>query len=385
MIDLPMHLEPWQDVFHIGPGTLAGRYLRHWWHPVAVAKDVPVGRAKPVRTLGEELTLYRGEDGTPHLVAFRCAHRGTQLSTGWVEGDNIRCFYHGWVYGPDGQCVEQPAEPEPFCSRIKIKSYPVQEYVGLIFAYLGEGEPPELPRYPELEADGILRAGVYTWPCTYFSSLENGVDHAHGAFVHGEVRKEVGWFGVPMVTAEEVDWGIKHVGTRPDGGQRVVCHQWPNLNQRKGGPPRGFPDAPWTDAIAWRVPVDDTHVSSFGVNLIHLTGADAEQYLASSSADESIPSPRAIEVAEAALRGEERAWEATGRIASNVQDYTAQVGQGAIPDRTIEHMGRSDVGVILLRRIWERELRALAEGRPLKEWTQREGVEPTTGLAVVGS
>jgi 5,5'-dehydrodivanillate O-demethylase oxygenase subunit len=66
-----------------------------------------------------------------------------------------------------------------------------------------------------------------------------------------------------------------------------------------------------------------------------------------------------------------------------VQDYTAQVGQGAIPDRTIEHMGRSDVGVILLRRIWERELRALAEDRPLKQWTQREDVEATTGLAVV--
>src|SRR6185503_6454779 len=182
MIDLPMRLEPWQDVFHIGPGTLAGRYLRRWWHPIAVAKDVPAGRTKPVRSFGEELTLYRGEDGTPHLVAFRCAHRGTQLSTGWVEGDNIRCFYHGWVYGPDGQCVEQPAEPEPFCSRIKIKSYPVQEYVGLIFAYLGEGKPPELPRYPELEETGILQAGVYTWPCSYFSSLENGVDHVHGAF-----------------------------------------------------------------------------------------------------------------------------------------------------------------------------------------------------------
>jgi 5,5'-dehydrodivanillate O-demethylase len=383
MTDLPMRREPWQDVFHIGPGTLAGRYLRRWWHPVAVAKDVPPGRAKPVRSFGEDLTVYRGEDGTPHLVAFRCAHRGTQLSTGWVEGDNIRCFYHGWVYGPDGQCVEQPAEPEPFCSRIKIKSYPVQEYVGLIFAYLGEGEAPELPRYPEFEGEGILQAGVYTWPCSYFNSLENGVDHVHGAFVHGEIRKEVGWFGIPQVTAEEVDWGIMHVGTRPDGGQRVVCHQWPNINQRKSGPPRGFPGTPWSEAIAWRVPVDDTHISSFGVNLIHLTGADAAQYLASSSANEGIPSPRAVDVAAAVLRGEERVQDVTGRIATNVQDYTAQVGQGAIPDRTIEHLGRSDVGVILLRRIWERELRALADGRPLKEWTQRQGVAPTTGLAAV--
>jgi 5,5'-dehydrodivanillate O-demethylase len=383
MTDLPMHLEPWQDVFHIGPGALAGRYLRRWWHPVAVAKDVPAGRAKPVRTFGEDLTLYRGESGEPHLVAFRCAHRGTQLSTGWVEGENIRCFYHGWVYDQNGQCVEQPAEPEPFCNRIMIKSYPVREYVGLIFAYLGEGEPPEFVRYPELEGEGILDAGVYTWPCSYFSSLENGVDHVHGAFVHGEIRKEVGWFGVPQVTAEESDWGIIHVGTRPDGGQRVVCHQWPNINQRKSGPPRGFPGTPWSEAIAWRVPVDDTHVSSFGVNLIHLTGADAERYLAERA--KGRPTVRAVDVGAAVLRGEERVHDVTDpRLATNVQDYTAQVGQGAIPDRTIEHLGRSDVGVMMLRRIWERELRALAEGRPLKEWTQRQGVEPTSGLVEVG-
>src|SRR5207253_760756 len=108
--------EEWLDVAHVGPNTLAGRYLRRFWHPVYLARDLPPGRAKPVRIMGEDFTLYRGEGGTAHAVAFRCAHRGTQLSTGWVEGDEIRCFYHGWKYGPDGQCAEQPAEPEPFCN-----------------------------------------------------------------------------------------------------------------------------------------------------------------------------------------------------------------------------------------------------------------------------
>src|SRR6266516_7652178 len=135
------------DFVHTGPGTLAGRYLRMFWQPVHLAEDLKPGRAVPIRIMSEEFTLYRGENG-PHLLAFRCAHRGTQLSTGWVEGDEIRCFYHGWKYDGSGQCVEQPAEPEPFCQRIKIKSYPLQEYLGLIFAYLGEGEPPPLPRYP---------------------------------------------------------------------------------------------------------------------------------------------------------------------------------------------------------------------------------------------
>ena len=53
-----------------------------------------------------------------------------------------------------------------------------------------------------------------------------------------------------------------------------------------------------------------------------------------------------------------------------VEDYVVQVGQGIIPDRTDERLGRVDVGVILLRKLWERELRALAEDRLLKQWTR---------------
>src|SRR5437588_1839144 len=137
-----------EEMLRTGPGTLAGRYLRLFWTPVYRAQDLEAGRAKPIRILGEDLTLYRGESGDSHVVAFRCAHRGTQLSTGWVEGDNLRCFYHGWKYVPDGNCIEQQAEPEPCCNRIKIKGYPTEEYLGLIFAYLGEGDAPPMHRYP---------------------------------------------------------------------------------------------------------------------------------------------------------------------------------------------------------------------------------------------
>src|SRR5581483_282229 len=135
---------PWDDLVHTGPDTLAGRFFRRFWQPVRRSEDLAAGRAVPCRWASEDFTLYRGESGEPHALAFRCAHRGTQLSTGWVEGDNLRCFYHGWTYNGSGQCVEQPAEPEPFCQRIKIRSYPAREYLGLIFVYFGEGEPPDL-------------------------------------------------------------------------------------------------------------------------------------------------------------------------------------------------------------------------------------------------
>ena len=125
------------DFFHTGPDTLAGRYMRSFWQPVYHSDDLPPGHAKPVRIMGVDYTLYRGESGEPHLVDARCAHRGMHLAPGWVHGDTIRCFYHGWVYDGTGQCVEQPAEPQPFCDKIRIGGS-CQHFLYLLVQALGQ-------------------------------------------------------------------------------------------------------------------------------------------------------------------------------------------------------------------------------------------------------
>jgi len=126
----------WEDLVSTRPGSLAGTYMRRFWHPIYRAEDIKPGEAKPLSIMSENFTLYRGETGTPHIVDFRCPHRGAQLSAGWVEGDSIRCMYHGWCFESAGQCIEQPAEDKPFAKKIRIRSYPAREYLGLIFAYL---------------------------------------------------------------------------------------------------------------------------------------------------------------------------------------------------------------------------------------------------------
>src|SRR5262245_45409932 len=133
------------DFVHTGPDTPAGSYLRRFWHPIFLARDLAPGRALPIRIMGEDFTLYRGESGKAHVVAQRCAHRGAQLSIGWVEGDDIRCRFHGWAYDAAGQCIDQPAEPEPFCRKIEIAAYPTEEQLGLVFAYFGPPPAPALP------------------------------------------------------------------------------------------------------------------------------------------------------------------------------------------------------------------------------------------------
>ncbi|HEY3118674.1 MAG TPA: Rieske 2Fe-2S domain-containing protein, partial [Chloroflexota bacterium] len=250
------------DFVHTGPGTLAGRYLRRFWQPVAMAEHLPAGRTKPIRILGDDLTLYRGESGSAHLLAFRCAHRGTQLSTGWVEGDDLRCFYHGWKYDSSGQCIEQPAEPEPFCQKVRIQSYPTYEYLRVIFAYLGEGEPPPVPRFQLFEEEGDLRARNYIQPCNFFNQMENTTDPGHTKFVHRWPHyAEYGLTGIPSITAEEREWGLSTHITWPDWPpEEIDTHHvlMPNgmMNRIAHG-----------DLLSWRVPIDDVSHLSFSLAL----------------------------------------------------------------------------------------------------------------------
>ncbi len=373
----------YSDFAHTGPGTLAGRYLRRFWHPVYLARDLTPGHAKPIRIMSEDFTLYRGEDGTPHLVAPRCAHRGTQLSTGWVEGDCIRCFYHGWKYDQTGQCVEQPAEDASFASKVRIACYPTVEYLGLIFAYLGEGEAPTLPCYAELEGEGLLDVSTYVRDCSYFNSLENGIDEVHVAFVHrasGFTQFGLNW-DIPRVSAEETEYGLVQYGARANSVTRVTPFLMPNILYIKGSPEDT--ESGWRDAFAWRVPLDDLRHQSFNVRLVHVSGEAAQRYLERQQQQRAqlagLPSAR--EVADGILAGKLRLADVEGRAdIITIQDHVAQEGQGAIADVASERLGRSDAAIILLRSLYARELRALAEGQPLKPWIRAEQLVATSGV-----
>ncbi|HVA25635.1 MAG TPA: Rieske 2Fe-2S domain-containing protein [Chloroflexota bacterium] len=368
-----------------GPGTLSGRYMRTFWHPIYVAAALPAGRAAPIRIMSEDFTLYRGESGKPQVVAARCAHRGTQLSTGWVEDDCIRCFYHGWKYEPSGQCVEMPAEEASFPAKVRINSYPTQEYLGLIFAYLGEGEAPPLPRFSTLEEEGVLASDSYFRGCNVFNNLESNTDELHVAFVHRTSFASTGLNrDLPQISGEETEYGFVKYGTRSDGVVRVSHFFWPNALYIKGSPDVNDTTG-WTDHVGWRVPIDDESHLSFNADLVHVTG-DAVEAVRARLAEKKRKAPgpdepTAAELGEAVLRGELHTDDLTQRPdIVNIQDYVAQAGQGRIATRENEHLGRSDVVLIMFRKMWERELRAFADRQPVKKWTMPAGLSATSGV-----
>ena len=387
------------DLQAVGPGTPAGRYLRRFWQPVMRAQDLPAGRAKPLEALGERFTIYRGGDGTPRVVAYRCPHRGTPLSLGWVEGDHIRCRYHGWRFAGTGQCVEQPNEDRPFCDKVRLPTHPAQEYAGLIFAYLGEGDPPAFPRYPDLDRPGVLIADpVEVLPCNYWNRLDN--DHGHRAWVHRATALRKNRRDILVIrdeAIEEVDYGLRghrkaagakddaksSVGvmkgektTAQDGIRMARYKHWfmPNARlwfQRTRAP--GYEGRElWETKAVWTVPINDERHASFDVTLTPLTGAEGRAYEKARKEAQEREAETRWDLAEAVLAGEMTLEDLPADMSAytsfTIEDYVTQVGQGPIATRGEELLTVSEERLVMLRRLWLREVSALVEGRPLTDW-----------------
>ena len=370
-----------QDFIHTGPDTIAGKFLRKFWHPIYCSHELPLGTAVPVRVLNEDMTLYRGQSGKPYAVGFRCAHRGTQLSVGSVEDDCVRCFYHGWRYDGSGQCVEQPAEPKPFAERIRIPSYPVKEYLGLIFAYLGEGEPPPLPLYPKLETSTVTLDSLRLERiCNYFNNIDNSLDNAHVRFVHQrhrETARDLVVQGDPTIAVQESDWGIKRHVKYPNGAEIVAFFGMPNINYLNGQVVDA--EIKRADVLIYKVPIDDERHYHFEVRAIPITGAHAQRWLEERRKRRALEEADRADLVRAVLAGKLHLndIDPTRTDYVIVEDEIAQTGQGAIPDRTRERLGHSDNGVNMLRKIWERELARMIAGQPTKSWTYSPDMVPT--------
>lgn len=362
------------DTYATGPGTLAGTYLRRFWQPVSLMNLKP-GQAVPLKIMSEEYTLYRGESGDYHLIDGRCAHRRAMLSIGWVEGDTIRCRYHGWRYDASGQCVEQPAEgARNFCSRMKIRSYPLRAYKNVLFAYLGEGEPPRFLEFPQLEGDGLAQTFTYQRNSNYLSNLENNLDTVHINFTH-HFRHSTEPF---TVEGSIESWGATTISKAPHEAQPRIGHfVMPNVLLVRLALNEIVPGAGvngTASLVIWRVPQDDESNLSFGC--MRLEGDEkslAEVERLALARKGTTPYPM-DEVTQRILRGELTLEEAEAAMAPehfsakpHLEDSVIQESQGRIRPE-LENLAASDIGTALIRRLWREELGRVAQGLPTRQW-----------------
>ncbi len=343
----------------VGPGTPMGDLLRRYWQPIAAesqfvdAAGSPVGpQTMAVRLLGENLVLYRTGDGRYGLVEPHCPHRRAGLVHGYAEQDGIRCSYHGWKFGLDGQCVHQPyedmvAEGGRFKERIRAIAYPAQARFGMVWAYLGPTPAPLIPAWEPLVAPNCFRQIVFhVVDCNWLQCQENSIDPVHFEWLHNNWeagrRGDADAYAPRHIRLGFDEWEFGFMYRRLHEGEDESSDAW--TNGRLCIMPNLF--APLH--FEWRVPIDDEHTLSVICTTDRVV-AEREPY------------EQAIVPHWWGRHAELDGTPITTHVLG--QDVVSWTGQGTITDRTQENLGRSDRGVQMFRARLFDDLDAVAEGR----------------------
>ena len=379
------------QITRVGKGTPAGEVLRRYWQPAALADELAGPRpVVPVTLLGERLVLFRDEEGKLGLIGRHCPHRGADMCFGRLEDNGLRCPFHGWHFNRDGQCVEQPGEPEGsrMHEQIQTSAYPVVEKNGIVFAYMGPGEPPAFPDFDCFRApDTHVFAFKGLWECNWLQAMEVGIDPAHASFLHRflqdedpedsygkQFRDKAANTDVPMtkllrdfprpeIRAEETDYGLKITALRHLGDGRTHVRVTNQI----------FPEAiciPMSREMTitqWHVPIDDETCYWYSMFTSFDKPVDKELMREQRLKEHRLPDYAPIKNKRNNYGydpEEQGTMTYTGMgMDINVHDQWAVESMGAIQDRTEEHLGRTDVGIIRYRRMLRAAIESLAEGK----------------------
>ena len=361
--------EPDEELTQVGRGTPGGEYLRRFWHPVAMSSEV-VDRADggtegvpvSVRILGEDLVLFRNRRRELGLLHRHCSHRGTSLEYGKVTEHGIQCCYHGWHFAPDGTILETPGLPESNKIRHTVRhgAYPVREYRGLIFAYMGP--PAEMPEFPRPEIyeypDTEYAAHCFHFSCNWLQVHENCCDPFHATWLHTRhsgAQFVEAWGAYPVQRWRETPSGMMTETTRRSGENMwfdSVDVRMPNMRctgdlWEDGSQVKAFRR---TALTLYAVPIDDTNTLFIGLRLYNkstdMHGNGRMELCGRETADHP---------GQSGCRPPEERQRSPG-------DWEAQTGQRPVAVHQLEHLQPTDRGVSLFRRLLRKGIRAVQEG-----------------------
>jgi phthalate 4,5-dioxygenase oxygenase subunit len=368
-----------------GPRTPCGELMRRYWQPVALTEELPrEGAPVKVRILGEELVLFRDEQGRSGLLGLHCSHRGTDLSYARVEDGGLRCLYHGWLYDICGRVIEQPGEAGGGANRheIRHRAHPCQEAGGVIFAYIGPGDPPLLPNYEFLTVPAEYRTVVKIYEeCNYLQGNEGNIDPVHLSFLHQSLNEAqiarrrivpgsdatdntlLAEDIAPTIEVEITDYGLR-IYTLRDAGRdkryiRITNFVMPNLSVFGGSTVgAGY-------SIHWHVPIDDTHHWKYTFAFNREKPLDdflRNRNRAELTADYRLTRNRSNRYQQD--RESMKTQTFTG-MGSNFQahDTFATESQGPVQDRTAEHLVTSDKAIVAARKLLLNGMQDVKDGR----------------------
>lgn len=366
-------------ITRVGPQAPAGKLLRRYWQPVALKEELEGERPiRAVKVLGQDFVLFRDEKGELGMLDRDCPHRGADLSFGRLEDGGLRCPFHGWLFDAKGNCLQTPAEPvgSKLCTRIKQKAYPVVERAGIIFAYLGEGEPPAFPEFDCFVApDTHVFAFKGLFECNWLQALEVGIDPAHASYLHRffqdedtsesygkqfrgasadsqmPITKVLREFDRPSIDVQPAPFGLRLTALRE------LSEAQTHVRVTNVVFPQAFviPMSAEMTISQWHVPVDDENCYWYAI-FTSFTGPVNKQQMRDQRLElYELPNytSRKNKRNNYGYSVKEQANETyTGMgMDINVHDQWAVESQGTIQDRTREHLGTTDKGIIAYRKL----------------------------------
>ena len=366
-----------------GPGTPCGELLRRYWQPAALSEELPPGGPPvPVKLMGEELVLFRDDQGRAGLLGLHCSHRGADLSYGRLEDGGLRCLYHGWLYDVRGRCLDQPGEPGGGAHRDQIRhpAYPCMEKAGTIFAYLGPGESPLFPNYEFLMAPDAQSFAIKLFhECNFLQANEGNIDLAHLSFLHYSNKNrdveiipgaDLSRRGVApemeSYEAEVTDYGVRSYKIRrlndPDHYRLYMTEFVLPSFTAFFGEQYAVEGA---YSVNWHVPIDDT--SHWKYTFIFSRRGPLDKEATRRRRAEMAADYRSLRLKANRYRQSREMMikESYTGIGFNfqVQDLCATEGMGLIQDRTKEHLVNMDKAVVVARKVFFKAIRDLQEGR----------------------
>ena len=381
------------EITRVGPGAPAGDLMRRYWQPVALAEELSRPRpVKPAQLLGEHIVVFRDENGRYGALDRACPHRGADLSFGRLEDGGLRCSFHGWLFDVNGRCLQTPAEPEDssLAAKIHQRAYPVCEKSGILFAYLGAGEPPAFPSF-----DCFVAPDAYTFAfkglidCNWLQALEVGIDPAHASFLHrffndddpsrgygqqfrGQssdsampMTKVLREYPRPRIEVELTDYGLRIVSLRRISDRHTHVRVTNQIF------PHGIviPMSEEMTITQWHVPVNDVQCYWYAIFTSFGAPIDKETMRRQRLELYTLPdyAPRKNKANDYGFdphEQESETYTGMGRDI-NVHDQWAVELMGPIQDRTKEHLGRSDRAITAYRRLLRQAILAAAQGGEL--------------------
>ena len=375
----------------VGPGTPAGTLLRNYWQPAALLDEFDAARPlRPVRLLGQDYVAFRDAAGRYGMIERHCPHRGADLAYGRLEDGGLRCAFHGWLFDVEGRCLETPAEPEGsrLCEHVRQGSVPVVAKSGVLWAWLGAGAPAAFPHFDCLVApDTHVFAFKGLWDCNWLQALEVGIDPAHASWLHRYTEDEdpsssygrqfrsaamdsalpmtklLREFAQPEIRVEKTPFGMRLATLRHLPEARTHMRITNILF------PQAFviPMSAEMTISQWHVPIDDT--SCYWYAFFTSFGGAVDKPTMRAQRLKTYPAPDYRPIHGRADGWghdveEQRTQTFTGMgFDINIHDQFACESMGPIQDRTREHLGTTDKGIVLYRRLLMDAIGKAAEGK----------------------